>query len=62
MPLAPPLRILKKVKFRQSHINFGSQPSLGIEFAQVQSALTRPSPESVPEEAATAAVELDSER
>jgi hypothetical protein len=34
----------------------------GIEFAQVQSALTRPSPASVPEEAAVAAVELDFER
>jgi hypothetical protein len=35
---------------------------LGIELAQVQSALTRPSPESVPEEAAAVAVELETER
>jgi hypothetical protein len=43
-------------------VNFGCQPLLGIEFPQVQSALTRPSPESVPEEAAAAAVELENER
>jgi len=46
----------------QSKPNFGCQPLPGIEFGQVQSALTRPSPESVPEEAATAAVELENER
>jgi hypothetical protein len=55
MPLAPP-RLIK------SKPNFGRQPLLGIEFPQVQSAMTRPSPESVPEEAAAAAVELEDER
>jgi len=43
-------------------VNFGCRALLGIEFAQVQSARTRPSPESVPEEAAAAAVELEFER
>jgi hypothetical protein len=55
MPLAPP----RCDQFAQI---FGCQPLLGIEFRQVQSAMTRPSPESVPEEAATAAVELENER
>jgi hypothetical protein len=55
MPLAPPRLI-------QSRPNFGCQPLLRIEFPQVQSAMTRPSPASVPEEAAPAAVELESER
>ena len=55
MPLAPPRLI-------QSKANFGCQPLLGIEFPQVQSAMTRPSPASVPEEAAAAAVELENER
>ncbi len=55
MPLAPPRLI-------QCRPNFGCQPLLGIEFPQVQSAMTRPSPESVPEEAAAAAVELETER
>ena len=55
MPLAPPRLI-------QSRANFGCRPLLGIELRQVQSAMTRPSPESVPEEAAAAAVELENER
>jgi len=46
----------------QSKPNFGGQPMPGIEFTQVQSAMTRPSPASVPEEAAVAAVELEHER
>jgi hypothetical protein len=55
MPLAPPRLI-------QSKANFGCQPLLRIELPQVQSAMTRPSPASVPEEAAAAAVELENER
>ncbi len=55
MPLAPPRLI-------QSEAIFGCRPLLGIELPHVQSALTRPSPASVPEEAAAAAVELENGR
>jgi len=62
MPLAPPQLSLKCGKFRQSHVNFGCQPLLRLEFTQVQNAMTRQSPASVPEEVAAAAVELETER
>jgi hypothetical protein len=35
---------------------------VGIDLGQVQSAMTGPSPASIPEEAAAAAVELENER